>query len=206
MEAAMKRRSLLAAAATLAAWPALGQIPDDPVKVEMRTEAGLITAVLFVRRAPLTAANFLRYADAGRLDGATFYRAVRTQGAPGDGLIEGGLQNDPARLYPPIAHESTLVTGLAHKDGTLSMARYAPGTATADFFICAGDAAYLDADPRAPGDNAGYAAFGQVVQGMEVVRAILARPTTGKARNPVMQGQILDPPVAILQVRRSAPA
>jgi peptidyl-prolyl cis-trans isomerase A (cyclophilin A) len=206
MEAQIKRRDLLAAAGALAAWPAFGQPAGDAVAVDIRTDAGLITASLFIRRAPITAANFLRYVDGRRLDGASFYRAMRTQGAPGEGLIEGGLQNDPARLLPPIAHESTLATGLAHKDGTLSMARYAPGTATADFFICVGDAAYLDADPRALGDNAGYAAFGQVVRGMEVVRAILARPTTGKARNPVMQGQILDPPVTILQVRRSTPA
>jgi peptidyl-prolyl cis-trans isomerase A (cyclophilin A) len=201
----MNRRDLLAAAGALAAWPAFAQSPDGEVKVAMRTDAGVIVVALAAGKAPITAANFLRYVDAGRLDGATFYRAVRTQGAPGQGLIEGGLQNDPSRLLPPIAHESTLMTGLAHKDGTISMARYAPGTATADFFICAGDAPYLDANPAAPGDNAGYAAFGRVTQGMEVVRAILAMPTTGKARNPVMQGQILDPPVTILQARRSTP-
>lgn len=118
------------------------------------------------------------------------------------GIIEGGLQNDPAKLLPPIAHESTTMTGLAHVDGTISMARDAPGTATADFFICSGEASYLDAHPNASGDNAGYAAFGAVVEGMDVVRAILALPTPGKALNPAMAGQILDPPVPIVSMKR----
>jgi peptidyl-prolyl cis-trans isomerase A (cyclophilin A) len=109
---------------------------------------------------------------------------------------------DPAKLFPPIAHESTLATGLKHLDGTLSMARFAPGTAAADFSICCGDAPYLDADPTLPGDNLGYAAFGQVIEGMDVARAILAMPTTGVALNPAMQGQILDPPVKIVSARR----
>jgi peptidyl-prolyl cis-trans isomerase A (cyclophilin A) len=117
------------------------------------------------------------------------------------GLIEAGVK-DPRKLYPPIAHESTRVTGLRHLDGALSMARFAPGTATSDFSICCGDAPYLDAHPDAPGDNAGYAAFGQVVDGMDVARAILAMPTTGAVDNPAMQGQMLDPPVKILSARR----
>ena len=88
------------------------------------------------------------------------------------------MQNDPGKLLPPIAHESTLMTGFRHVDGTISMARDAVDTATADFFICIGPAPYLDADPNRPGDNAGYAAFGQVVEGMDVVRGILALPPT----------------------------
>jgi peptidyl-prolyl cis-trans isomerase A (cyclophilin A) len=154
-------------------------------------------------RAPITAGNFLRYVDTGRYDNSSIYRATRTVGLETTGLIEGGLQNDPRRLLPPIAHESTLTTGLKHLDGTISMAREAPGTATADFFICVGDAPYLDANPAAAGDNAGYAAFGTVAAGMDVVRAILALPTTGVARNPVMRGQIIDPPVAILGMKRA---
>ena len=109
---------------------------------------------------------------------------------------------DPVKLLPPIAHESTLATGLKHLDGTLSMARFAPGTATSDFSICCGDAPYLDAHPELPGDNLGYAAFGQAIEGMDVARAILAMPTTGAALNPAMQGQIIDPPVSILSARR----
>ena len=89
-------------------------------------------------------------------------------------------------------------------DGTLSMARGALGTAQIDFSICCGPAPYLDADPTAPGDNAGYAAFGQVIEGMDVARAILALPTPGVAQNPVMQGQMLDPPVPIVSMKRMA--
>jgi len=197
----ISRRTLIAAAGALAATRAFAQAPANP-RVVIATDHGEITVELAQDKAPITAGNFLRYVDHHRFDGSTFYRAVRTPGDPTDGLIEGGLQNAPGKLFPPIAHESTAQTGLHHIDGTISMARAALGTATADFFICAGAAAYLDAKPGAPGDNAGYAAFGQVVQGMDVVRAILALPTNGVARNPVMQGQILSPPVVIERMRR----
>ena len=173
------------------------------MKVALQTGRGLIVLELLLDKAPLTAANFLRYVDMNQFDSSSFYRASRAPGAPSVGLIEGGLQNDPSKLLPPVAHESTLMTGLRHEDGTVSMARDAPGTATADFFICSGPAAYLDAHPAAPGDNAGYAAFSQVVQDMEVVRTILGLPTTGVARNPAMQGQILEPPVLILSAKRT---
>lgn len=178
--------------------------PAGRPRVVVQTGQGSFVLELAPDRAPITAANFLRYVDTGRFDGSSFYRASRAAGRPGVGLIEGGLQNDPAKLLAPIAHESTQATGLAHLDGTISMARNAPGTATADFFICSGPAAYLDAHPGGPGDNAGYAAFGRVVQGMEVVCAILALPTPGVARNPVMAGQMLDPPVSIVQMKRES--
>ena len=197
---AIRRRTLLAAAGVLATSPALAQPPVP--RVAIKTDHGLIVVALAADKAPITAANFLRYVDARRFDGSSFYRAVRA-GAAGDGLIEGGLENDPAKLFPPIAHESTTKTGLSHQDGTISMARYGPGTATADFFICAGPAPYLDANPAGTGDNLGYAAFGQVAQGMDVVRAILALPTNGVARNPAMKGQMLSPPVAIVTMRRA---
>lgn len=195
---------MLAAAGLLAAGRAGAQEAVGDTRVAVQTDRGLIVLKLAPDRAPITVANFLRYVDTGRFDRSSVYRASRAPGAPGVGLIEGGLQNDPARLLPPIAHESTLVTGLAHKDGTISMARAALGSATADFFICSGEAKYLDANPSASGDNAGYAAFGQVVEGMDVVRTILGLPTPGVARNPLMQGQILDPPVAILSMKRVA--
>lgn len=198
----MRRRELLAAGGALAAATGWAEAPDE-VAVEMQTGAGAIALKLYARAAPLTAANFLRYVDRRRFDGSTFYRAARDKGAPDVGLIEGGLQNDPARLFPPVAHEPTTQTGLLHVDGAISMARGAPGDATADFFICSGPAAYLDAHPDRPGDNLGYAAFGHVTAGMEVVRAILAASTGGPARNPVMQGQMLGAPVAILSVRRA---
>jgi len=200
---ALPRRTVLAAVGALIATRAVGRTAAGAPWVAVTTGQGVIMLALAADKAPITAANFLRYVDAGRFDGSSFYRAVRSRGAPGAGLIEGGLQNAPGKLFPPIAHESTTMTGLSHENGTISMARYAPGTATADFFICAGPAAYLDAHPGAPGDNAGYAAFGRVTQGMDVVRAILALPTNGVARNPAMQGQILSPPVPILAMRRA---
>lgn len=199
---AIHRRTLLAAVGALAASGRAAAAEPQP-SVAIETDHGRIVVVLAAAKAPITTANFLRYVDARRLDGSSFYRSVRSQSAVGVGLIEGGLQNDPARLFPPIAHESTTMTGLKHQDGTISMARYAPGTAAADFFICAGPAPYLDAHPGAPGDNAGYAAFGQVTAGMDVVRTILALPTNGPARTPAMQGQMLSPPVAIITARRA---
>jgi peptidyl-prolyl cis-trans isomerase A (cyclophilin A) len=195
------RRHLLALAATLAAAPAFAQPPPPRTRVTLTTDKGVIVAELADDKAPITVANFLHYVDTKRFDGAAFYRAARAQGAPTVGLIEGGVR-DAAKLFAPIAHESTTMTGLHHGDGTLSMARFAPGTATSDFTICCGDASYLDAHPDQPGDNLGYAAFGQVTDGMDVVRAILALPTTGAADNPAMAGQMLDPPVKILTARR----
>jgi peptidyl-prolyl cis-trans isomerase A (cyclophilin A) len=201
---AATRRHLLAAAAALGgqAWAA-GPVWAQPsrTRVRLETAKGVIVVELADDKAPVTVANFLRYVDAGRMNSAVFYRASRAPGSTTVGLIEAGVR-DPAKLFPPIAHESTLVTGLKHLDGTLSMARFAPGTATSDFSILCGDAPYLDADPKAPGDNAGYAAFGQVTEGMEVARAILALPTTSSATAPGMQGEILDPPVGILSARR----
>jgi peptidyl-prolyl cis-trans isomerase A (cyclophilin A) len=170
--------------------------------VRLDTETGVIVAELADDKAPITVANFLRYVDTRRMDGAVFYRASRAPGAPTVGFIEAGIK-DGAKLFPPIAHESTTATGLKHLDGSLSMARFAPGTAQSDFSIFSGDAPYLDADPTQPGDNLGYAVFGQVVEGMEVVRAILALPTTGVAENPAMEGQILDPPIRIVTARRA---
>ena len=199
------RRSVVAAAGAagaLAAGRALAQAGPAKPRVELKTGMGVIVAELEADKAPITCANFLRYAQPGHHDGAHFFRASRTEGAPTTGLIEGRLLTNTAKLLPPIKHESTTQTGLKHLDGTLSMARGALDSARIDFFVCIGPAPYLDADPTQPGDNLGYAAFGQVVEGMDVVRAILALPTPGKATNPDMQGQILDPPVAILGMRK----
>jgi peptidyl-prolyl cis-trans isomerase A (cyclophilin A) len=196
---AATRRHLLAAAAALTASPARAQAART--RVRLQTDKGVIVVELADDKAPITVANFLRYVDARRMDGAVFYRAARAPGAPTIGLIEAGIR-DAAKLFPPIAHESTLTTGLKNLDGALSMARFAPGTATSDFSICCGDAPYLDAHPELPGDNAGFAAFGQVVDGMDVARAILAMPTTGAAQTPSMQGQMIDPPVSIVSARR----
>jgi peptidyl-prolyl cis-trans isomerase A (cyclophilin A) len=206
----MKRRDVLAAAGALVAFPALAQTPAAtpapaaPVRVALKTGEGLIVLELYLDKAPITAGNFLHYIDTKRYDGATIYRASHAPTAPEIGLVQGGLQNDPAKIYKPVAHESTLKTGLRHKDGTISLARRAQGSATSDFFICVGDASYLDADPSQPGDNAGFAAFGQVVEGMEVVRKILTLPTSPTAGSPEMKGEILQPPLPILTARRAA--
>jgi peptidyl-prolyl cis-trans isomerase A (cyclophilin A) len=177
---------------------------DTPsVRVALTTALGVITLDLAADKAPITAANFLRYVDAKRFDGAAFYRAVHAGSGAATGLVQGGLRNDPTKTFPPIAHESTTTTGLHHVDGTISMARYDPGSAQAEFFICVGDQLYLDADPTQPGDNLGFAAFGRVSAGMDVTRAILAAPTSPTEGEGVMKGQMLSPAVPILTARRA---
>lgn len=204
------RRDVLIGAGLLAAFPAAAQTPDAPAPkppayVALQTPHGRIIIQLAVAEAPITTANFLRYVDRKLYDKATFFRASRAPGAVEYGLIQGGLQN--VGVLPPIAHEPTSKTGLKHVDGVISIARNEPGSATSDFFICIGDAPYLDANPAGTGDNLGFAAFGRVVEGMDVVKTILALPTPGKAINPVMKGQILEPPVPIISARRvTAPA
>lgn len=214
-------RRALAALLALAASPVLAQTsptPDAPppaaaasepmganlgriVKVDMITDQGPIVLELYPDKAPITVANFLRYVKEKRYNGSTIYRAVHTVGAPETGFIQGGLQNDPKRVLPAIKLEPTTETGLTHKDGTITMARLSPNSATSDFVIMLGDSAYMDAHPEGPGDNLGYAAFGRVVQGMDVVRKIQNLPANGHARNPSMHGQILEPPVKILSAR-----
>ena len=177
---------------------------QTPTRVVLTTALGPITLDLAADKAPITCGNFLRYVDAKRYDGASFYRAVKA-GAPGGatGVVQGGLKNDPAKVFPPIAHEPTSKTGLHHVDGTVSLARYDPGTAQAEFFICVGDQLYLDADPSQPGDNLGFAAFGRVSDGMDVARKILAAPTSPTEGEGVMKGQMLSPPIAIVSARRA---
>lgn len=199
----LQRRTFLAGAASLAASPALAA--PGVVYVKLTTPDGAIVLALDQAKAPITVANFLRYTDTKRYDGATFYRASRPKGYTADdyGSIQGGLQNDPAKVMKPIAHEPTTRTGLSHTDGAISMGRFAPGSATSDFFICVGDNTYLDANPKAKGDNLGFAAFGHVVQGMEVVRKILVKPRSPTAGVGVMKGEMLKPPVPILSARRT---
>ena len=169
------------------------------VKVNIQTSQGLIVVELEKERAPITTANFLRYVDAHRLDGANFYRAVKVQ--EGFGLVQGGLRNDPKKLFPPIALEPTSKTGLSHVSGTISMARAAPASATMDFFITVGDQPTMDADATQPGDNLGFAAFGHVVEGMDLVKQLLNAPTSADGP-PSMKGQMLTQPVRIVSARR----
>ena len=196
------RRALLGAGLSLIAAPVFAQTDTGLVRVTLKTGKGVITADINVGKAPITGRNFLRYVDSRRYDGAKFYRASHVPTQPERGLIEGGLKNDPAKVFRPIPHESTIKTGLSHKDGTLSMARLAPGTARAEFFICIGDQPGYDADPSGPGDNLGFAAFGQVVDGMDVAHAIFEAPTSATAGKGVMRGEMLSPTVPILSARR----
>ncbi|MEO0500010.1 MAG: peptidylprolyl isomerase [Pseudomonadota bacterium] len=167
------------------------------VPVTLQTAKGPISIALEVERAPKTSANFLRYVREGRFQGTDFYRAVEV--APGMGLIQGGTRGDPKLVLPAIAHEPTSETGIAHEDGTISMAMGAPGTADGDFFIIVGNLTGLDAENGAPG----FAAFGKVTDGMNVVRQILTAATDPNEGEGVMKGQFLADPVAILTAKRT---
>jgi peptidyl-prolyl cis-trans isomerase A (cyclophilin A) len=194
------RRALVAGTGALVAAPAFAHTVLP--RVTLATALGPIELELATDKAPITAANFLAYVDQKRLDGSSFYRAMKLAPAPPLGLIQGGLQGNPAKILPPIAHEPTTKTGILHKDGVISLARYAPGTGTCDFFICVGDMPSLDADPTQSGDNAGFAAFGHVTAGMDTVRKILTAPVSPTAGEGAMKGEMLDPPVAIVTARR----
>jgi peptidyl-prolyl cis-trans isomerase A (cyclophilin A) len=181
--------------------PSAAVAAEGKPRVAINTPRGTIVVELEARRAPITSINFLHYVDAKKYDGGTFYRAARTPGAPTHGTIVAG-PGPRVHPYPPIPHESTTMTGLRHRAGTISLGRFAPGSATSTFFICASDEPFFDAHPGAKGDNLGFAAFGQVVQGMGVVRKILSLPTNGKSPFPDQQGQWLRHPVPILSMRR----
>jgi peptidyl-prolyl cis-trans isomerase A (cyclophilin A) len=200
----MLHRFVFALAALLLAPAAHAQATTDVV---LTTELGEITIALETERAPITAANFLKYVDGKRLDGTAFYRAMKLDwGEQPNGLIQGGAQNDPKRLLPPIAHERTDVTGVKHTVGAISMARLAPGTATADFSIMLQAQPGLDADPTNtdPELREGYAAFGHVTRGMEVVRAIFDSQVDPEKGEGWMKGQMLAKPVRIVTARRAA--
>jgi len=175
--------------------------PPATVRVQIATAAGPIVVAVEVERAKGTAANFLRYVDQKRLDGGAFYRAMKITPDGTYGLIQGGVQ-DGKKLLPPIAHEPTTKTGLSHVDGAISMARGAPGSAQAQFFITIGALTSLDADPKAAGDNLGFAVFGRVVEGMETVRKILDAPVSPTAGEGAMKGQMIAAPVKILGAKR----
>ena len=174
-----------------------GAYPGLP-RVEIKTEIGAIIVVLETKRAPITAANFLHYADARKFDGTVFYRAARGKAHPDRGLVQGGIDTNIRNSFFPIAHEPTSKTGIKHLDGTISMARNKPGSAMGDFFITVGPAPGLDA----AGDYVGYAAFGHVVAGMDIARRILAMPTWPGGRDIATFGQTIKKPVKMISVRR----
>jgi len=200
----MNRRELLAFAAALAVAKPAAAAEPDVTPVALATPLGRIVVGLETKRAPITAANFLKYVDRRLYDGASFYRASRPPGSAADdfGLVQGGLQNDPKKVLPPIAHESTLKTGLSHVDGTISMGRHAPGSAQADWFICLGEQTYLDADPKDP-KTPGFAAFGRVTEGMEILKQVLVMPVDPRKGEGAMKGEMLAKPVPILTARRA---
>lgn len=190
-----------------AAAPAAAPTPSatrahETVRITLTTALGPIVLELESQRAPLSTAAFLRYVDQRKLDGTGFYRALDM--GRGYGLVQFGTRNDPARTLPAVAHEPTSQTGLSHTDGAISLARGAPGSARGDFFIVLGDLVSLDAQPGVAGaDPDGYAVFGRVVDGMDVVRQIVAQPTDPNAGEGAMRGQILATPVAIANARRT---
>ena len=171
------------------------------VGVVFQTRLGEIRVSLEPDRAPVTVANFLRYVDAKRFDGISWYRALKLDPEGKYGLVQGGLQGDPKRMFKPIAHESPSVTGLRHVDGAISMARLEPGSATAEFFIIVGDLVSLDG--AMDGSDPGYAVFGRVTQGMDIVRQMLELPRDPQAGEGAMKGQMLAEPVKVLSVRRA---
>ena len=163
------------------------------------TDLGEITVELYPKKAPITSENFLNYVDAGQYDGAAFYRCVRLDNHDNDvkiEVIQGGLDLVMnVDSLPPIPHESTDQTGILHKDGVISMARYGPGTATSEFFICVGDQPALDWNGDRNPDGYGFATFGKVIDGMDVVRKIHKGPTEGDF-------QLLLEPVLIRSIDR----
>jgi peptidyl-prolyl cis-trans isomerase A (cyclophilin A) len=186
--------------AKAAASPSAPEQTYKTVPVILTTSVGAITVALEVERAPVTAAYFLRYVDDKRLDGTAFYRAFKYgEGTPG-GFIQGGTQNDSKRILQPVPHEPTTVTGLSHVNGAISIAQAAPGTGTGDFFIMIGAIKGFDANATQPG----FAVFGRVVSGMDVVRVIADAPRSPTAGEGVMKGQMLDPTVRILTARRAS--
>jgi peptidyl-prolyl cis-trans isomerase A (cyclophilin A) len=198
-------RLVLSFMCLLIGWPALAQTgPTANPRVVIETSAGRIVAEVYADKAPVSARNFLRYVDAKRLDGISFYRTVKVQDH--FGFVQFGVQNAPARMYPPIKHEPTSQTGVKHLDGTLSLPRLAPGTARGEFTISVGDQASFDADPSRSGDNLGYAAFARVVEGMDVVVKIMDAPVSPtKTLAGSFKGEVPVAPVKILSVRRLAP-
>ena len=168
-----------------------------PVRVRLETALGPVEIEVYPARAPVTAANFLRYVERGHYDGGRFHRTVRAGNQPDNKLLIDVVQagGDPQSRRPEleaIPLERTSVTGLRHVDGAVSMARDGPDTATSDFFICIGDQPELDFGGHRNPDGQGFAAFGRVVAGMDVVRRIHDAPA---------DGQSLTPPVTIRKAR-----
>lgn len=175
------------------------------VNVAMLTSEGEIGIDLYLEKAPLTAGNFLRLVDGKHLDGGSFYRVVTYEndnGNPGIEVVQGGLGGEQESPFPPIGHESTEQTGILHTDGVISMARGDVGTASSEFFICIGKQPGLDHGNLRNPDGLGFAAFGKVVSGMDVVRRINQLRADAATDAEYTLGQMLAEPVVIISVRR----
>jgi len=207
------RRGLLVVGLALFATPVLAQTapmstpvapalePKRLPRVAIETSAGRIVAEIDTARAPITGGNFMRYVDQKRLDGVVFYRVVKIDDH--FGFVQFGTDNDPKRTLPPIKHEPTSLTGIKHFDFTFSTARLEPGSARGDFTITVGAQPSFDADPTRDGDNLGYAAFGHVVDGQDVVLKIFDAPDSPDATvRGAFKGEVPVAPVKILSARR----
>jgi peptidyl-prolyl cis-trans isomerase A (cyclophilin A) len=196
----MLRRGVATALVALHCSQAAGA--QDRPRVSIITNVGAITVVLEPTKAPRTVANFLRYVDEHRYDGSAFYRAVTPRNQlpavqqPPIEAIQGGLFEDDTKRLAPIVHESTARTGLRHVDGVISMARIGVGSASSDFFIVIGDQPSLDHGGRRHPDGQGFAAFGRVIAGMDVVRRIHQMPAEGGPPQRILR------PVRIQRVTR----
>jgi peptidyl-prolyl cis-trans isomerase A (cyclophilin A) len=171
-----------------------GSLADEParVRVVIETVKGSIEVELDPASAPATVANFLRYVDGKFYDGGRFHRTVTPENQPDNKVkievVQAGCNPDRARNeFAPIKLERTSETGLKHKNGTISMARDGPDTATSDFFICLGDQPELDFGGKRNPDGQGFAAFGKVIGGMDVVKKIQGAPAEGQALKPVVK-------------------
>ena len=189
-----------------AMWLPAPLLAQSNPRVRVQTELGDIVLELDAKRAPITTANFLKYVDAGHYDGGTFHRTVRMNNQPESPVkievIQAGVAADKAKQgFPPIALERTSVTGLLHKDGVVSMARGTPDSATSGWFITINDQPSLDFGGARNPDGQGFAAFGRVVSGMDVVRKIQASPSSANMSTNA-EAQRLTPPIKIVKVSR----
>jgi peptidyl-prolyl cis-trans isomerase A (cyclophilin A) len=178
------------------------------VQIRVQTELGDIVIEVDSARAPITSANFLKYVDAGHYDGGVWHRTVKMDNQPESPIkievIQAGVNPDKAKEgFPPIMLERTSATGILHKNGVISMARGMPDSATSGWFICINDQPSLDFGGKRNPDGQGFAAFGQVISGMDVVRKIQMAPSSSN-RTTNTEAQRLTPPVKILKVARIA--
>ena len=167
--------------------------------IAFKTSKGDIIIELYNQIAPITVDNFLRHLDGGHYDGSSFYRTVTHQndnGSPKIEVIQGGL-GDTDKPFPAISHESTNITKLKHEDGTISMSRGEVNSATSDFFICIGSQQGLDFGGERNNDGQGFAAFGKVIEGMDIVRDINGMPSNKKTDNEYVKGQMINNPIII---------